>query len=234
MKMQRMAMIAGPLGLVAVLAGCGTTGSLDEDAVSYDVTDEVAALHVEADSGTVDVVESDRRGIRVTERLNWRKDKPKTSHKVQGDTLELTFTCPNTWGWGAIGTSCDVSYQVEVPRGLRVKVGSDSGNLTLKNLSGELEATTDSGAIQASELTGKQVVTKTDSGDMNLAFAGQPDQVTTTTDSGKTVIQVPQGPYNIVTKTDSGNQDIKAASVPSAQRTIKLSSDSGDMEVMTP
>ncbi|GAA2793264.1 hypothetical protein [Nonomuraea dietziae] len=38
-----------------------------------------------------------------------------------------------------------MSYQVEVPEGLRVKVGSDSGGLTLKNLSGEVEATTDSG-----------------------------------------------------------------------------------------
>ncbi|MFE0156050.1 DUF4097 family beta strand repeat-containing protein [Nonomuraea sp. NPDC059007] len=72
------------------------------------------------------------------------------------------------------------------------------------------------------------------SGDVNLAFAGPPDQVTTTTDSGKTVIQVPQGSYNIVAKTDSGHKNIKPASIPSAQHTIALSSDSGDLEVRTP
>ncbi|MGN9844324.1 DUF4097 family beta strand repeat-containing protein [Nonomuraea sp. H19] len=234
MKVERTAMIAGLVGLVAVLTGCGVSGPLDEDAVSYDVTDKVAALHVEADSGTVEVVESDRRGIRVTERLSWRKSKPETSHKLQGDTLKLTFTCPATWGWGAMGTSCDVSYQVEVPKGLRVKVGSDSGALTLKNLSGAVEATTDSGAIEGSGLTGMQVVTKTDSGDMTLAFAGQPGKVTTSTDSGDTVIHVPQGPYKIVAKTDSGNKDIKAASAPSAWRSIELSSDSGNLAVVTP
>ncbi|MBB3725963.1 DUF4097 family beta strand repeat-containing protein [Nonomuraea dietziae] len=234
MKTQRTAVTAGLLGLVAVLAGCGTGGSLDEEVVSYDVTDKVAALHVEADSGTVEVVQSDRRGIRVTERRTWLKNKPESSHKVQGDTLELTFACPTTWGWAAIGTSCDVSYQVEVPEGLRVKVGSDSGGLTLKNLSGEVEATTDSGAIEAAGLTGRRVVTRTDSGDMNLAFAGRPDQVTTTTDSGRTVIHVPRGPYNIVAQTDSGTKDIKAASAPSAPRSIELSSDSGDLEVVTP
>ncbi|MFD1541921.1 DUF4097 family beta strand repeat-containing protein [Nonomuraea guangzhouensis] len=233
--MQRTMIIAGLLGLVAVSTGCGTSSPPEEDTVSYDVTDKVAALHVEADNaGTVEVVESHRRSIRVTERLSWLRNRPKTSHKVQGDTLELTFTCPTTWGWGALGTSCDVHYQVEMPQGLRVKVSSDSGNLTLKNLSGELEATTDSGAIEATELTGKKIATKTDSGDMNLAFAGPPDQVTTTTDSGKTVIQVPQGSYNIVAKTDSGHKNIKPASVPSAQRTIALSSDSGDLEVRTP
>jgi hypothetical protein len=233
--MKTKAMIAFSVGLVAVVTGCGTSDPMEEDTVSYDITDTVAALHVEADNaGTVEVVESDRRSIRVTERLSWLKDKPKASHKVQGDTLELTFDCPTTWGWGALGATCDVHYQIEATKGLRIEVSSDSGNLTLKNLSGELEATTDAGTIEATELTGEKVVTKTGSGDMNLVFAGQPDQVTTTTDLGKTVIRVPRGPYNIVATTDSGHKNIKAASLPSAQRTIALSSDSGDLEVMTP
>ncbi|MET9338793.1 DUF4097 family beta strand repeat-containing protein [Nonomuraea sp. NPDC003804] len=231
MTMRRAAVIAGLLGLVAVSTGCGTSVSQDEAAVSYDVTDEVAALHVEVDSGTVDVVQSNRRGIRVTERLSWYKNKPQTRHRTRGDTLELTFTCPNTWGWGAMGTSCDVSYEVEVPRGLRVKVVSDSGKLTLENLSGDVEAVTDSGAIEATGLTDGRVVTRTDSGDTELAFAGRPARVTTTADSGHTVIHVPQGPYNIVATTDSGDKDIKVAGVPSAERTIELSSGSGDLAV---
>ncbi len=234
MKMKRTAMIAGLLGLAAVVTGCGVGGSPHEDTASYDVTDKVAALRVEADSGSVEVVESDRQGIRVTERLTWHKDKPKTSHEVRGDTLELAFTCPTTWGWGAVGTTCDVSYQVEVPRQLRVKVTSDSGDVTLKDLSGSLEATTDSGAIETIGLTGKQVSTKTDSGDMTLAFTGRPGKVTTATDSGKTVIHVPQGPYDIVTRTDSGNKDIGVAGDPSADSSIDASSDSGDLEVVTP
>jgi DUF4097 and DUF4098 domain-containing protein YvlB len=234
MKMKRTAMIAGLLGLAAVVTGCGVSGSHHEDTVSYDVTDKVAALRVEADSGSVEVVGSDRQGIHVTERLTWRKNKPETSHQVRGDTLDLVFTCPTTWGWGAVSTSCDVSYKVEVPRELRVTVSSDSGDLTLKDLSGSLEATTDSGAIETIGLTGKQVSTKTDSGDMTLVFTGRPDKVTTATDSGNTVIHVPQGPYDIVTRTDSGNKDISVASDSSAESSIKLSSDSGDIEVATP
>ncbi|MFB4277023.1 MULTISPECIES: DUF4097 family beta strand repeat-containing protein [unclassified Nonomuraea] len=226
-------MTAGLLGLATVLTGCGL-GPTEQDTASYDVTDKVAGLQVQADSGTVEVVESDRAGIHVTERLTWRKNKPETRHEVRGDTLELGFDCPTTWGLAAAATSCDVSYQVEVPKGLRVKVGSDSGDLVLRDLSGELEATSDSGAIEASGLTVRQVVTKTDSGDMTLTFAGQPDKVTTATDSGRTEIHVPQGPYNIVAKTDSGNKDISAAGDPSARRSIEMSSDSGDFEVATP
>ncbi|MGW0807934.1 DUF4097 family beta strand repeat-containing protein [Nonomuraea sp. NPDC002799] len=233
MRMKRTAVIAGLLGLAAVSAGCGI-GPTQTDTVSYDVTDEVTALRVEADSGTIEVVESDRRGVHVSERLTWSKDKPKTRHAVQGGTLALAFECPATWGPGAIGMSCDVSYQVEVPKGLRVNVRSDSGTLTLKNLSGALDATTDSGTIEASGLTGKQVVTHTDSGDMTLTFTGQPDKVSTTTDSGSTAIHVPEGPYHVVTKTDSGGRNVKVADDPSAQRSITLSSDSGDLEVLTP
>lgn len=125
--MQRTAVTTSLLGLVAVLTGCGAGGSLDADVVSYDVAGKVAGLHVEADSGTVEVAESDRRGIRVTERLSWRRNKPQTSHKVRGDTLELTFACPATWGWGAIGTSCDVSYRVEVPRDSASRWGPTRG-----------------------------------------------------------------------------------------------------------
>jgi hypothetical protein len=69
---------------------------------------------------------------------------------------------------------------------------------------------------------------------MTLTFTGRPDKVTTATDSGKTVIHVPQGPYDIVTRTDSGNKDISVAGDPSADSSIELSSDSGDMEVATP
>jgi hypothetical protein len=233
MSMERTAVIAGLLGLAAVLTGCGVGGASDEDTVSYDVADKVTALHVETDAGTIQVVGSDRQGIHVTERLSWRNHKPTPTHKVQGDKLALSFTCPGSWGLGAIG-SCEVSYQVEVPKGLRVEVNSDSGDLTLKDLSGELEAGTDSGAVVAGGLTGRQVVAKSDSGDLTLTFAGQPDKVTTSTDSGKTVIHVPQGPYAIDAETDSGEKDIKATRDSAAQRSIKLSSDSGDLEVMTP
>ncbi|MEV0386300.1 DUF4097 family beta strand repeat-containing protein [Nonomuraea sp. NPDC050643] len=234
MRMKSAGIIAGLLGLAVALTGCGVGGPEESDTVSYDVGDKVAALRVEADAGTIEVVESQRQGIHVTERLTWRKNKPETSHQVQGDTLALTFKCPTTWGFGAVSTSCDVSYQVEVPKGLRVKATSDSGTLTLKDLSGELDAQTDSGTIEAGGLAGKRVAAKTDSGTIELTFTGSPDKVTTSTDSGRTSIHVPQGPYNVVARTDSGAKNIEAATDPSATRQIELTSDSGDLEVLTP
>ncbi|MEV5887931.1 DUF4097 family beta strand repeat-containing protein [Nonomuraea fuscirosea] len=234
MRMKRMATIAGLLGVAVTLTGCGIGGPTEQDTVTYDVADKVAALQVETDSGSIEVVESERQGIHVTEVLTWRKNKPKPSHQVRGDTLALTFNCPATWGFGAAGTSCDVSYKVEVPKGLRVKVSSDSGALTLTGLSGELDARSDSGAIEADGLSAKQAAAKTDSGEVGLTFTGAPDKVTTTTDSGRISVHVPQGPYKVVASTDSGGKNIKAAVDDSAPRLIELTSDSGDLEVVSP
>lgn len=232
--MKRAAVIAGLLGLAVVLTGCGVGADTETDTVSYEVNDQVAALRVAGDTGNVEVVESQRQGIKVTEVLTWRKSKPKTSHDVQGDTLDLKFECPSSFGLGAIATTCDVSYQVEVPKGLRVKASTDSGNLTVRGLSGELDARTDSGEIEAEGLAVKQAVAKTDSGTVDLAFTGSPDKVKAGTDSGDISIGVPEGAYKVNAKTSSGDKNIGIDADPSAPRSIELSSDTGSLEVHAP
>ncbi|MBF8194015.1 DUF4097 family beta strand repeat protein [Nonomuraea sp. K274] len=249
MRMRSFGVVAGSVGLAALLTGCGLVGPLEEDTASYDVTDKVTAIQIEADAGGIEVTESDRQGVHVTEHLSWRKNKPAAGHETQGDTLVLRFTCP---GGSLGGVSCEVGYQVEIPRGLKVKAvsdsgavtlrdlsgdvdaASDSGAVTLRDLSGDVNAASDSGAIDASGLAGKQVVTKTDSGAITLAFTAQPDKVETSTDSGSTEVRVPEGPYNIAAKTDSGNKQIDTAHDASAPRSITLSSDSGAIEVHGP
>ncbi|MEW9550529.1 DUF4097 family beta strand repeat-containing protein [Nonomuraea sp. NPDC050783] len=234
MTMKTMTVIAGVLGLAAVATGCGAGGAASKATSSYEVPGEVTALRVEADSGAVELVESDRRAVRVTERLVWHKNKPETRHDVRNGTLDLGFRCPVTFGIGAVGTECEVSYRVEVPRGLRVEASTDSGDITLTGLSGEVSARTDSGAIQAGGLAGDRVSAASDSGDVTLAFTGQPHQVTAKNDSGRTVVRVPAGPYKVVAETDSGEKKVTAATSASAARTIDVSSDSGDLEVVTP
>jgi DUF4097 and DUF4098 domain-containing protein YvlB len=228
MSMRRSGVVAGSLALAALLTGCGLAGPVNSDTVSYDVADKVTAVEVETDSGQIEVIESDRAGIHVTERLTWQQRKPSATHETRGDALVLTFTCPGGWMAG----NCDVGYQVEIPRGLRVKAVSDSGTVTLRNLSGDVDAASDSGEIEADGLAGRRVVTRTDSGAITLAFTARPDKVETSTDSGETVVRVPEGPYNVVSTTDSGNEQLDTVHDPSAPHSLTLSSDSGDIEVL--
>ncbi|TDD56415.1 hypothetical protein E1286_01920 [Nonomuraea terrae] len=226
--MRSSGVVAGSVALAAVLTGCGLAGALEKDTVSYDVTDKVSAIRIEADSGGIEVVESDRQGVHVTERLTWRKDKPEATHETQGDTLVLGFSCPGGWLGGG---SCDVGYEVEIPKGLRVTAVSDSGNVTLRDLSGDVDVTSDSGSIEAGGLASRQVVMESDSGAITLAFTAQPDKVETSADSGSTEVRVPGGPYNITTTTDSGRKEIGTPHDASAPRSLTLSSDSGAIKV---
>ncbi|MGV9309054.1 MULTISPECIES: DUF4097 family beta strand repeat-containing protein [unclassified Nonomuraea] len=230
MKTKKMIVMAGLLGLGVLTTGCGVVGAEQRENSSYDVTDKVSGVRIEGDAGNVVVTESDREGIHVSETLMWRNTKPTATHTVRGDTLVLTFSCPP-----AVGIiSCDVDYEVEVPRGLKIKAMVDSGDVTLRALSGEVEATSDSGTIEASDLTAKRVTAESDSGDLNLAFTAQPDRVKTTTDSGTTEVRVPQGPYKVMAKTGSGDKKVNTETDASATRVIDMRSDSGDVEVVTP
>ncbi|MDA0646658.1 MULTISPECIES: DUF4097 family beta strand repeat-containing protein [Nonomuraea] len=230
MDVRRTAMIAGLLGLAAVTAGCGIGGPENTETASYDVTGTVTALDVGADGGAIEVIESDRQGVHVTETLTWTGDRPpQPTHEVKGGTLVLAYTCPT--GWGGM-LHCDVGYKVEIPRGLRVKAGTDSGAVTLRGLSGEVETNSDSGRIEATDLTGKQVVAGTDSGGISLSFAAAPDKVETNSDSGSSVVRVPEGPYDITATTDSGRRRVDAAHDGAAPRKITLRSDSGALEVL--
>ncbi|MEO3875687.1 DUF4097 family beta strand repeat-containing protein [Nonomuraea sp. B12E4] len=229
MSMRSLVVVAGSATLAALLTGCGMAGALEQDTASYDVTDKVTAIQIESDAGGIEVTGSGREGVHVTEQFSWRGKKPVASHETQGDTLVLKFTCPGGWLGGA---SCEVGYQVEIPRGLRVKTVSDSGSVTLRDVSGDVDAASDSGKIDGSGLAGGRVVTKTDSGAITLAFTAQPDKVETSTDSGNTEVRVPEGPYNIAAKSDSGHKEINAPHDAAASRSITLSSDSGAIKVL--
>ncbi|MFF5210326.1 DUF4097 family beta strand repeat-containing protein [Streptosporangium sp. NPDC000396] len=230
MRTKKTTIAAALAGSVLVLAGCGLGGPEEHEKTSYDVSQKVVALKVQGDDGDVVVTESDRQGIHVTEDLTWRKSKPATRHVVNGDELVVTYDCPrgnSVWG----GSKCGVNYRVEVPRGLRVKVAVDSGTVTLRALSGPVEAVTDSGDIEGGELAGKRVVAEADSGDVKLTFAGQPDDVEVKIDSGNGVVRLPKAAYKVTARTDSGVKKIRVDNDPAAPRSIHVTVDSGDIEV---
>ncbi|MEV5409499.1 DUF4097 family beta strand repeat-containing protein [Thermopolyspora sp. NPDC052614] len=217
---------------VIVLGACGVgnvIGPEHEDKVGYNVTDAVTKVRVESGSGGITVVESARSGIAVTETLQWRGNedsRPKTSHEVNGGLLTLTYDCP-----GLVG-NCSVEYRVEIPRGLSVKADTGSGEVVLRGLSGQVEATTGSGGINGADLTGKRVVGETGSGDVELRFGATPDDVRVETGSGNGVVRVPAGSYNVITETGSGEQQVEVGRDSAAPRKIDVSTGSGDVKVL--
>ncbi|WP_182904421.1 DUF4097 family beta strand repeat-containing protein [Microbispora sp. H13382] len=223
MRYKTLAVAGAVLGMSLAVAACDVRLDFDgQQAVqSYDVTDKVTVIDTRTGSGDVVVNESDRSGVHVTETLHWRGDKPADGHAVAGDTLTLAYKCHN----------CSVDYKVEVPRGLTVKIDTGSGDITLRNLSGQVNASTGSGDVDARGLAATQVGTRTGSGDITLRFTVVPDQVQAVTGSGDGRLWVPDGAYNIDASTGSGDRRIEVADDDSAPHAITIRTGSGDAEV---
>ncbi|WP_036322315.1 DUF4097 family beta strand repeat-containing protein [Microbispora sp. ATCC PTA-5024] len=223
MRKQTMMVAGAVLGLGLAVAACDVNvGFGGEQATqSYDV-DGVNVVDAHTGSGDLVIEESDRAGVHVTETVHWRGDRPGNGHSVSGGTLTLSYRC----------RSCSVDYKVEVPRGLDVRLDSGSGNITLRRLTGPVQASSGSGDIDARGLGGKRVTAETGSGEVRLRFATVPDQVQVETGSGDGVVWVPSESYNVTTETGVGDRTVQVAQDPSAPRTIVVRTGTGDAKVL--
>lgn len=223
MRHKTMAVAGAVLGISLVASACDLRFDFNgQQAVeSYDVKDKVAVIEAHTGSGDILVSESDRTGVHVTETLHWNGDKPADGHSVDGDTLTLAYKCDN----------CSVDYKVEVPRGLAVKIDTGSGDVTLRNLSGQVNASTGSGDVDARGLAAEQVKARAGSGDVTLRFSAVPTQVQAETGAGDSRLWVPDGAYNVNASTGSGDRKIEVLDDDSAPHTITVRTGSGDAEV---
>ncbi|MFF5211869.1 DUF4097 family beta strand repeat-containing protein [Streptosporangium sp. NPDC000396] len=229
--MKKNMLVAGALvGSVLLLSGCQMDvafGEREQDVVSYGVSDKLTALDVHTGSGSIVVTGSDRSDTRVTETLHWngdKKNKPKTEHKVDGGTLTLRQECPTG--------NCSVDYKVEIPKGLTAKVDTGSGTITLRALTGEVNANTGSGDVEADALGGRQLVAETGSGDIEAKFAVAPDQVEIQTGSGDATVRLPQGPYDVTADSGTGGKTVKVTNDPSSPKKISVRTGSGQANVL--
>ncbi|MEV5558639.1 DUF4097 family beta strand repeat-containing protein [Nonomuraea wenchangensis] len=227
--MRTIAIAGGLLAGAALLTGCGldaVAGPTNKDTVSYEVTDRVTELRLDGASGDAVITETDGTAVRVTETLRWRGDsKPKPEHKVEGGALALSYTCPSSLG------SCGVDYRIEVPKGLAVDLDSGSGDITLRGLSGNVRVHVGSGDVDAADLTGKNVVADSGSGNVELKYATAPVSAQLKAGSGDVTLFVPDGAYDVTTDVGSGDATVSVKKDRSSPNKISIRTGSGDISV---
>jgi hypothetical protein len=98
----------------------------------------VTTVAINGGAGTIMVTGSPRSTVAVTERAynSVTKKPPVTSHGVSGTTLTLSYSCPAQ-------LTCGVAYDVQVPRGVTVRVSDREGAITLASVT----ASTNAGSI---------------------------------------------------------------------------------------
>src|SRR5580698_5761339 len=106
---------------------------------TYTVTAPVRALVVTTSplGGTITITGSRRSTVQITVRASYFTAPPHLEQSLSRGTLTLGYTCAD----------CGVSYDIKVPRGIRVDATAYRGGLTLSSLAGDVTAYTGTGNL---------------------------------------------------------------------------------------
>jgi len=205
-------------------------------AVEVDVTDGDLTVRPTAGGETI--------SLRQT--LTWTVNKPQVTETWQGDTLLINEDCaaPSF----EMVNPCGADLELAVPATVSVQSILDSGSVTIKRMSGAvnaraqsgdidldgdrgmISARADSGDIHADGLASPQVNAQTLSGDVDLTFSSAPVSVTASVESGGVSVTVPRGAtYRVSGQTSSGDRHVEQGIEDEAsQRSIDINTQSGD------
>ena len=212
------------------LAGCGSlrhigAGAHTGPATTFTVTAPVTTLVVHGGTGSITVTGTGRGTILVSQRASYSKTPPAATHVVSGTTLTLGYTCPGQ-------LVCGMAYDVQVPRGVAVRAGTQAGSVTLTSLAGPVIARTDAGLITADALTSPTADLKSNAGGIVATFTAAPGSVHASTNIGAITLNVPNSAsYKISTHTYVGSSTITVRKDAASPHVISASSDLGSITI---
>ncbi|WHT16578.1 DUF4097 family beta strand repeat-containing protein [Crossiella sp. CA-258035] len=225
---------------LAALSGCFAFAA-NRETQQQDHDRKVSRVEVTLDSGDVEVRAGADNKVAITRKLEWGNSKPAHREEWDGDTLRVhPPTCSN---------NCSISYVLTVPAAVSAKLRTESGSITVRDVTGELNLETDSGDVRADNpaaalfakadsgtvtATGARspkAELRTDSGDIKADFAAAPGSVTANAGSGTIEIGVPKEPagYKVDAKVESGKRTVSVTEEPGSPRSITAHTDSGDV-----
>jgi putative adhesin len=248
MSRERRFGIAISLGLI-LGGGWWAASELGGDAAPANLSFPVSGqqLQIDARSSDVWIRSGDVQDIQV--RREGGSDGlfssgPKETY--ENGELELRASCgPISFG------RCEPDYVITVPRDLRVRIETSSGDVEVENATGPVDVKSSSGDVIVNGANGDVVVettsgdvtaeglrsstarVKASSGDLELRFATAPTTVTAETSSGDVDVTVPDGTetYRVDTDTSSGDTETGIRTDPASTRTIRAETSSGDVTV---
>ena len=191
----------------------------------FTVTARVTTLVIKGGSGSVDVTGSGRGTIGVSQQASYGKTPPTETHVISGTTLTLSYTCPSAF-------VCGVSYDVQLPRGVAVRVSTAAGPITLTSLAGPVSAQTSAGLITAIGLSSPTAALKSNAGGIDATFSAAPSSVHAATNVGPILLVVPgSAAYQVSTRTFVGSSTVSVPKSAASPHVISASSDLGSITI---
>jgi DUF4097 and DUF4098 domain-containing protein YvlB len=243
---RRIAIAVG--GLVVAAIAITVVGQIVKTKSTTDLTfaDVISSIEIDSSAGGVTLIDGRNDPLTVKRTTEYVVGKPDVSEKVEDGVLKIKADC----GGIKLG-SCSANYELRVPVSLRMKVQTSSGRIDVQGVKGDLETTTSSGdvelagtygrilantetgTIRSADMSSTDVSATSESGLIELVFAGSPSKVEVASDSGNVEIELPRGgtSYAIDAASQSGKTTIDARRDTSSPYSIKATSESGDVTV---
>lgn len=217
-----------------LLSACDWGDFSDNEFTDHEsLSQSVSEVRFSNDSGDVRITAGDTFEVRRT--VGYGEDKPGKTYRMDGDALVLE-ECPQRECW--------VSYEVTVPKDVKVSghvdsgnvevtgvasvnVAAESGEVTVRDVAGQVNASAQSGNVELSRIGGA-VVAGAQSGNVSVEVA-EVVAVTASTSSGNIDVTVPDDEYQVDIDTDdSGNVTNDLGDDDSGPK-ISLRADSGNV-----
>jgi DUF4097 and DUF4098 domain-containing protein YvlB len=204
--------VAGGLLLSACDWGVNDNHFSDHETLGQSVNE----VRFSNDSGDVKVTVGDTFEVRRT--VSYGDTKPGKTYRMDGDALVLE-ECKER--------DCSVDYDITVPKGTKVSghvdsgdveltgvssvnVEAESGNVTARDVDGEVNASAQSGNVDLSAIGGT-VVAGAQSGNVTVSLDNAA-AVTASTSSGDVDVTVPDDTYQVDIQADDVTNDLASGS----------------------
>jgi hypothetical protein len=208
----------------------------------------VRTVDVNLDFESLRVTATDAATVHLNRSWSWSFGEPTTRQRKVGDRLVVSSSgCTFTPGLGCTG-----SVELEVPRGVTLRLRTDNSGLTLRGLTGDIDASTSNGSVEGSGLTGRlrlhtsnghieatdlrttQVDASTSNGAVRLGFTIAPTTVVASTSNGSAEVLVPRDgtAYRVDATTSNGANQVTVPTDSLADRTIDAHTSNGAVRVL--
>jgi len=175
---------------------------------------------VDVETGDVELASGVVEPVRVEYAAEWTGNtKPEIAAYVTDGTLHIEGDCPN------LGVRCSTTFFVVLPPGvdvdLRTVTGdvdidgmnhvtaqTTTGDIYLRDLSGELDVRVTTGDIEGVDLRGTWVYARTTTGRIDLEQVGAFDSMDVKTTTGAIGLEVPSGTYDLDLHATTGSVEM--------------------------
>jgi hypothetical protein len=221
-------------GIVAVTLVLGATASVVASFFSqtrsetHEYTRPVTAVTVEASTGSITIRPAAAGSpVRVTSELTWSFGTATSAEHLADGRLDVEAQCSN----GFVGL-CEVSYDITVPSGVTLVLGTHTGTIEASGLTGDVRASTHTGSVELLDLRSQHVEASTSTGSVELTFASAPQRVTAETSTGSVEVGLPGGlAYDVSASTSTGSTDVTVPTDAAAGRRVQAHTSTGSVDV---